>query len=220
MRRDDDWNHYRYVYGEGREATIHFDVGCALQPAPDTHGTCVRLVVRGDSEGFLAHLERTLAPIDCWFVGEIHYPGTTTFVLQVEAAAAFDAALPVLQQAVETLEVERSAGWGYFDERVCPNEVDWQRIADREQCERLARDGVDLDTVRPVAHGFYADAARLERIEQRLLTEGLTVAERSDERLVMLREHRLCDVSEVSVALARFARSVGAAYDGWRPFDL
>ena len=75
-------------------------------------------------------------------------------------------------------------------------------------------------SVRSVAHGFFADRGRLESIEQRLLTEGLRVAERAPDRLVMVREHRLRDVSEVSVALARYARSVGAAYDGWRPLDL
>lgn len=220
MRRNADWNHYHYVYGEGREATVRFDVGCALQPDPGTHGQSVRLLVRGEIGDFVQHLERCLAGVDCWFVGEIHYPGTTTYVLQVEDSAGFDAALPSLKQQHDAVDVERSEGWGFFDERVCPNEVDWQRIADREQCGRLEEQGVDLESVRPVAHGFYADETRLDRIEQRLLTEGLTLGERSADRLVMVREHRLCDVSEVSVPLARFARSVGAAYDGWRPVDL
>ena len=217
MRRDADWNHYRYVYGEGREATIHFDVGCALQPAPATHGTSIRLVLERAS-GTL-QLDR-LGGVDCWFVGEIHLPDTTTWVFQVEDAAGFDAVLQALQREHTALQVERSPGWGYFDERVCPNEVDWQRIADPGQCDRLAQQGVDLDRVRSVAHGFFADRGRLESIEQRLLTEGLRVAERAPDRLVMVREHRLRDVSEVSVALARYARSVGAAYDGWRPLDL
>lgn len=221
MRRDADWNHYTYRYAAGeetRDAHVRFDVGCALAPCPETHQTTARVRVRGPAADLEAQLPELLADIDCWLVGVLRYAGVTAFVFQVEDEGGFAAAEPALVAAAPgPVAIERSPGWSFFEDRVCPSETDWQRIQDREQLERLEAAGVDLHAEIEVLHGFYGGARALEALHEALLAEDFRRHAQEARRLEVLRTHRLADVSSVSVALARFARTRGVAYDGWRP---
>lgn len=206
MRRDDDWNEYRYRYGEDQLAVVEFDVGCALF-TPASHGTCVRIRVADP-----APIEAVLATLDddVWLVGRLSYAGACTLVLQCESAASVRAALP------DGTPAEVSEGWGFFDERVCPTEADWQRIADRQQLERLVQGGLDPLETCPVVHRFYGASDGIAALRERLEGEGMQVHRATDDRLEMTRVHPPAAVSQVSVALARFARTLGVAYDGWQ----
>lgn len=216
MRRDADWNHYDYRYeppeGTGpRTATVRFDVGCAVMPTPDHHGTTLRVVV---GEGDAAALDEVLWQVSdaAWWVGEERFAGQYVAVLQVEDADGVEAELERLRGELR-LRCLRSAGWDYFADRVCPSEHAWRRITDREQLERLG--GIDLQAPRTVSHAFYGGASGLARLQERLVTEGFTGALEGGDRLVVTREHAPASVSEVSVPLMRLAAQYGCAYDGW-----
>lgn len=214
MRIDTDWNHYTYAYGdEGRTAVVHFDVGCALMPCPDSHQTTVRIQVRQTeaAHDLRAHLGAHLGPVDCWLVGTMAYADVTVLVLQVEALTAFDAALPAVLAGLDAA-VERSPGWSFFEDRICPTEKDWRRITDREQLERL---DVDPTVLADVAHSFYGSEKGLGAIHARLVPEGFR-GEPAGDRLEMRKDHRPADVSGITLPLMRLARQHGCAYDGWR----
>jgi len=217
MRRDADWNHYDYRYdpedGHGyRTAHIRFDVGCALMPAPDTHATTVRIDVPEEQAPDLDELLWKLGD-GAWWVGEERFAGRYVAVLQTDDADGVEREAQGLAGTLP-LVVRRSAGWDYFEDRVCPSEHAWRRITDREQLERLG--GTDLEGPRPIAHAFYGGASGLTKLRERLLAEGFT-ATSSDatDRLVLLKDHAPNAVSEVSVPLLRLARQHGCAYDGW-----
>ena len=111
---------------------------------------------------------------------------------------------------------ERSEGWSFFDDRVCPNELDWRRITDREQLERLRAEGVDVAGELMVAHAFYGPRSGLQHVLDRLALEGFESMSWHGNWLVLARTHRLSDASKVSVALLRFSSTLGVAYDGWK----
>jgi len=215
MRRDDDWNHYSYRYdpgdGEPRTAYVGFDVGCALAPAPGSHGTTLRLLVPEEHAESLTHGLSAL-PDTAWWVGEERFAGRFVAVLQVDDADGVEALARERFGGISVV-VQRSAGWDYFEDRVCPNEHAWRRITDREQLERL---GGDMSMPCRVAHAFFGDAAALGRVQERLLAEGFEPVEpAAGERLVLAKEHVPAEVSEVSVPLLRLAREHRCAYDGW-----
>jgi glycerophosphoryl diester phosphodiesterase len=217
MRRDADWNHYDYRYDPGdghgpRTAHVRFDVGCALMPIPDSHGTTLRLDVSEEQGPALDEVLWALSDA-AWWVGEERFAGRYVAVLQVEDADAVEAEARQLAADLP-LTARRSAGWEYFEDRVCPSEHAWRRITDREQLERLG--GTELDAPRPVAHAFYGSASGLAKVRARLLGEGFVDASGdATDRLVLHKEHTPATVSEVSVPLLRLARQHGCAYDGW-----
>lgn len=218
VRIDSDWNHYTYTYGEPpREAHVRFDVGRALQPCPDTHAQSVRIRVEGDTEGFEDALASTLTDVDCWLVGVLGFQGGATWVLQVEDRAGFAARRAAVEAAaVGTVQWQVSEGWGFFEDRVCPRERDWQRIADREQVERLATRGIDIHAPQPIRHGFFGDEGALDAIGEVLGPEGFAQDSASGRQLVLVATHPPVDISSRTVALARLAREHGALYEGWR----
>jgi hypothetical protein len=214
MRRDDDWNHYTYRYdpgdGQPRTAHVRFDVGCALAPTPGSHSTTLRLAVPEEqAEALVAALPAL--PDAAWWVGEERFAGRFVAVLQVDDADGIEA-LARAQASGLPLAVQRSAGWDYFEDRVCPNEHGWRRITDREQLERLS---IDIASLHRVAHAFYGGASGLGRVQERLLPEGFDLVDSPDGRLVLAKQHVPAEVSEVSVPLMRLAREHRCAYDGW-----
>ena len=142
MKRRSDWNYYSYRYGEGQEATVHFDVQAALV-APSSHVHCVRVVVPDGTGTFETALMELLAEVDGLLVGIMHYGGQTEFVLQVEH---HHAVVPHEGSLIERgAALQHCPGWDYFDDRVCPTDLDWRRITDREAIDRLVRSGVSPD---------------------------------------------------------------------------
>lgn len=218
MRRDADWNTYDYRYeppdGSGpRTATVRFDVGCAVMPTPDHHGTSLRVMV---DQGDAAQLDEILWRVSdaAWWVGEERFRGLYVAVLQVTDAEAVEAEIDGHRGELR-VRFQRSAGWDYFADRVCPSEHAWRRITDREQLERLG--GIDHDVPRPVRHAFYGAPSGLASLRERLLAEGFEAPDTPSDRLVVVKEHTLASVSDISVPLMRLAAQHGCAYDGWSP---
>ncbi|MEZ4317624.1 MAG: hypothetical protein R3F61_08965 [Myxococcota bacterium] len=201
----DDWNHYTYVYGDDRTATIAFDVAAAVF-SEDHFAHGVRVVTEGD----LASIEAALDGADALLVGRLTYGDRRELVLQVADLASFAEA----RSRVEALgaTVHDTPGWGYFDERVCPTPADWRRIQDRETLERLDLDG---NGALRVLHRFFGDDAALDAIGSRLEAEGFAPVERSERRMALAHEHPLDDVSRITIGLMRLSEHHGAVYDGW-----
>jgi len=204
MHRRPDWNHYSYVYGEDQAARVEFDVEAAALPTdPALQG--LRFVIDEANEEALLEL---LAPVDGLHVGRLCYQGQCEHVLQASA----DVDLPTA--AIEALggAIQRTSGWDYFNDRVCPQPADWRRIEDREALERLDLDG---DGELRVLHRFYGDAKDLDTIGGRLEPEGFEEVERTDDRLTLAHLHPIGDISRITVGLLRLCERGGVAYDGW-----
>lgn len=203
MRVAHDWNHYTYVYGEGREARVDFDVEAAVLPTePGVTGLRVRAAVGAlDRDGLAA-----LLPAEAWLVGVLTYAEQVEFVVQLPVV--FDP-----QPLVDAgLTVETTRGWDYFNDRVCPTPADWRRIQDRETIERLDLDG---DGEVRVLHRFYGDAPALERIRARLADEAFEHVADDATHLTLAHTHPIDDISRITLGLMRLGERLGVAYDGW-----
>jgi hypothetical protein len=110
--------------------------------------------------------------------------------------------------------VHQSAGWDYFNERVCPGARDWQRIWDREAVSRLVSAGADPDAPFELWHTLLASAAGIETLWNVLEPEGF-IRLAHDHNLVVAYSQPLSDLSRVTSALYGLCARVGAAYDGW-----
>jgi len=113
VKRRSDWNFYTYSYGEGQQATVHFDLQAALI-TPGDYSCCVRLVFENTSKELENSLLDELADVDGLLVGILSYGQQTEFVLQLQDKADFvvhEAALVELGATFEHVE-----GWGYFDD--------------------------------------------------------------------------------------------------------
>ncbi|MCA9491906.1 MAG: hypothetical protein KC656_04655 [Myxococcales bacterium] len=208
MREGGDWNHYTYVYGEGRTARVDFDVEAAVLPSDDSQrGLRVRWA---DGSVDRTSLQHVLDGVDAWLVGKLTYAGTTELVLQLGGSVDADAVVHALAQTGATTEL--TAGWDYFNDRVCPTPQDWRRIQDREALERLDIDG---DGELRVLHRFYGDDDALERIRERLADEGFETVESAPSHLTLAHVHPLNDISRITLGLMRLCEPAGVAYDGW-----
>ncbi|MBT3218956.1 MAG: hypothetical protein HN348_07675 [Proteobacteria bacterium] len=212
MKRRSDWNFYSYSYGEGQEATVHFDLQAALF-TPETHAWCVRVVVENQTGSFETTLMDELADVDGLLVGILEYSQQQEFVLQLEDKAQFTPHEGTLVELGASLE--QIDGWGYFDDRVCPTEFDWRRITDREAIECLVRDGLDPTEPIELEHYFVGDAATLEEIRHQLDPLGFIEVAVDDSRLALKYKQPLSEVSDVTPSLLNMCRKMGIVYDGW-----
>jgi hypothetical protein len=219
MRSGAAWSGYSYRYGlDQRTAEVRFDLAFATGAAPPTHLTTIRLVVVGDGQAFEAALPSLLAEVDCLLVGILRYGSTTEFVLQVEDVAGFAEREAALTAEAGALHVHRSAGWDYFDDRVCPREHDWQRITDRETAEALVAAGADPLAHHVLEHAVVGGPDELRRLADDLTSAGFPPPTLDGRRLVVRRTQPLDprEISEVSVMLGAQCRLRGLVYDGWR----
>lgn len=201
MRRRGDWNHYTYVYGEGRLAEVEFDVAAALLPDPGRwpHGLRVHLD-DADETAVLAALEGA----DGVLVGRLRYAGRIELVVQVVDPAGVG--------PIAGARIERTPGWDYFQDRVSPSPADWRRIEDRETIARLGL--APAGAVRTV-HRFYGERAALDRVRERLAPEGFEPLAEDDRHLALVRLQPIEGISLITVGLLRLCEHAGVAYEGW-----
>lgn len=208
MREGSDWNHYTYVYGEGKAARVDFDIEAAVLPTDDSlQGLRVRWT---DSAVDRTTLSRILDADDAWLVGRLTYADQQELVLQVEGSRDLGSLVGALEQAGAT--VERTKGWDYFNDRVVPTPQDWRRIQDREALERL---DLDHDGELRVLHRMVGPSASLDRLVDRLDDEGFELVARDGEHLTLAHAHPIGDISRITLGLMRICEPLGVAYDGW-----
>ncbi len=213
MRENDSWNHYTYVYGAtedqpGRTARVEFDIEAAVLPSDDSmQGLRVRWA---DGTIEAAELVHILDAVEAWLVGKLHYHDTRELVLQVDGDVDLADTVRALEQAGAT--VEKTRGWDYFNDRVCPTPADWRRIQDRETLERLDLDG---DGELRVLHRMVGPVESLNAISERLESEGFEEVDREGEHLTLAHVHPIADISRITLGLMRLCEPKGVAYDGW-----
>lgn len=208
MREGSDWNHYTYVYGEGRQARVDFDLEAAVLPTDDSlQGLRVRW-----EEGSVDRtcILQVLGSVDAWLVGRMAYAGQQELVLQLPGDHDPTSLLTRLRELGTTAELTK--GWDYFDDRIAPTPQDWRRIQDREALERLDLDG---DGELRVLHRLVGSPAALDRIVERLVAEGFEEVAREGEHLTLAHLHPIHDISRITLGLMRLCEPLGIAYDGW-----
>ena len=234
----DGWDLYDYTYGEGLRAFIRFDHDIATSPRPEGYDVCHTVLTHlspdscrpdglplPDLFSQLQEAEDELVAlleskrVDCKLVGVMTYGGYRDLVFQCAESRSFErhAEAWAAKQALPTEVRHIERGWEFFDEKVCPDVRQWQRIFDRRVIMALAEAGSDPHKPHEMEHFFKGPEPVLERIRDDLAARGFGGGEIREGGMMMTWRSTLdLDViSEITGHLRTWCPELGAEYDGW-----
>ena len=228
------WGLYAYTYGPDQKAVVRFDHQAATEPAPATHGSCVRLIAyvpleqvqrsglpQPEANAVLGVIEdRVVQAVqgpEHRLVGVMTYGGMRDFVIQTDAPEELTAALEAVDSPYRK-ELRQSAGWDFFDRKIRPDDYGWHFQSNIELLEQLRQAGSRMEEPHSLDHSFVGPAEALAHLRSQLEADAFVCSPAASTTSVTLTKEASLEpesLSKLTVALGRFAQSVGARYDGW-----
>ncbi len=235
--RNDRWNGYYYVFGDGERCVVTFNA-TACDPAHQKPSFGRRIIGFSPPEDVspegmpspaafarLKAIEDRAAAlvsergIPAWLVGKQVYRGMRELVFQVDArgVAAFDAMAAQLEVELGGTELVPYEGWSFFNDRIAPDADARAHIANREVLAALKSHGTDLGRPHVIDHTFVGSMSALGAVRRRLLDAGFVESGSSTTHLTLSTTDLLDQdtIDALTANLRRLAEQSGASYDGW-----
>ena len=239
--RENNWDGYSYIFGDGLVARIHFDVQAAQETQHFGYDICVRVIVHIPVDQVVATgqptsqaLERLLQEqsrlieilekesFKCRFVGMMLYAAMSDMVFQVEPdeLQRMDASISGWAKSLADFRIEttRSPGWNFFDSKVRPSIQHAQQISDREVIKALLAAGSNPDKTHRLKHTFLGPEKVLRALAKDLKKWGLKDPVFPDKEVLQMTTAstlNIMAISQLTGQLARYCADHGLVYDGW-----
>ena len=232
----DRWNGYTYLFGEDERCVVSFDVD-ACDPAnqkpsqlrrvigfsPEDHigaqgmpspASFARLRAIEDAmvEGLRAKKVR------CWLIGRQVYRGMRELLFQVDDVKAFGEVYAAVEDHFGGMKLIEHADWGFFNDKIRPDERGFNNIANREVITGLKEAGSDLSAEHTLDHVFIGPSGALEKIATELAGKGFGEGSRHKDSMTISIAAALDDqdyIDGMTMFLRGVAATHGASYDGW-----
>ncbi|MDX2361238.1 MAG: DUF695 domain-containing protein [Crocinitomicaceae bacterium] len=232
----ENWGFYTMNYDNGTSALVEFDYDHAVEESHDGYNSCIRVIIHMKAKNVLptglpkkeenARVEQmavgmlnTLSSVDCRLVVKSLYGAMFDYCFQTNDPALFLSKINdwITSQKNHKVELIKSKGWDFYDERLRPNARHWQQISDRSVVLRMMNAGSNPEKDHILEHTFIGDDAKLKELSLNLENGGFTVQSTSEGCLVMTKSSKLIVplISPLTGKLAGFAESMGVKYDGW-----
>jgi len=238
----DNWASYSYEYGTSQRAIISFDRDFALEEEHTAYLHSNRIIlyipkelvnretglpsqdIYPEVQAFEKDILESLSSeeVDCKYVGKMIYGGMVDFTFQAEDQKKIQ---KTIKKTFKTwkkfkLELKKEKGWRFFDEKIRPQPIFWQQIADSQVIAELLKAGSDPEKTHVLEHNIVGPENVLQKIGEYIQSVGLKDVSHSGDSLMVKVESRL-DIDEIfriSGFLHNLCRENQIQYDGWGAF--
>ena len=232
----DQWNGYRYTFGEGERCVVSFDVR-ACEPSAQRPSQ-LRRVIGFSPEGHVSPegmpspqafarlkaiedaliVELRARKVKSWLVGRQVYRGFRELLFQVDDTAGFAKAYAEVETEFGGMKLVEHPDWKFFNDKIRPDARALNHIANREVITRLKEGGSELSIEHTLDHSFVGEPTALAALEAKLATKDFTGPSRHRNTLTMSNIAPLDDqdlIDAMTMWLRELADLHGASYDGW-----
>jgi regulator of RNase E activity RraB len=236
----DRWEVYDILEDDGFPAIICFDFDSIEPSNQKKYKHCQRIIIHFKEEqlyetrvplkeanrklnGLEKHLIGLLqlTTVPCRYVGRKTYDGKKEYIFQTDNPLEFYLAVELWSQQLHengfSYDVTGSEGWDYFNEKISPKDVHWQRITDRYVIEKLIESGSNPQKKHSLEYVLLGSRPNLEKALQDLKGRGYQQVSFGRKSLVMSIESclELDEVNTYSSDLFYYCQEHELQYDGW-----
>ncbi len=236
---NDEWEFYSYEYEDNNKtfkALIEFDLKHSNELNHKILQNGLRLIMYinpeycsdnglpfKDTALELLSLQKNLIQnitSDSRFVAKMSYGYIVELVFQTNNVKQLKSELDSFELNERIIKKEFSTykKWGYFDDRIKPNEIFKQKINERKKIEKLFGSGINKEDIVKLSHTFKGEKENLEIIAEPLKeSEGFKFESIEGNVLTLIQETKLDieTLTELNLKIKYFSQEIGVKYLGW-----